>query len=186
MKVSKFIQLNTESGRVWKAMTFGSYAHKEQVRKYTGEPYFNHCIEVATILALLGCEDEDMIIAALLHDTLEDTDTTVEELIFNFGERVAWLVSELTDLKTGGNRAERKKRDLVRLSFASFEAKIIKCCDLISNTKDIAQHDKNFAKIYLAEKRAILLNVLHVVPNNYFKAVEESLIRGQQQLSKTT
>jgi guanosine-3',5'-bis(diphosphate) 3'-pyrophosphohydrolase len=136
------------------AATLARRAHEGQERKYTGEPYFNHCCEVQSILAVIR-PSPDMSAAALLHDVLEDTDTTFDEIVAACGINVARIVQELTDAEKG-SRAERVAQSIKRLSEASPEAQTIKCCDLISNTSSIMQHDRNFSKVYLREKRLTL------------------------------
>ena len=159
--MSKFLTFKIyESIKVAAAYEFAARAHSGQKRKYTGEPYIVHPVEVATILAGIGCEDEDMLCAALLHDVVEDCEVQIEQIEAEFGKRVAELVWGLTDDKIEGNRATRKRHDLERLKETSPDVKTIKCCDLVSNTRDIALHDKGFAKVYLAEKRALLVEAL--------------------------
>lgn len=141
-----------------KAMLFAIYAHGEQIRKYTGEPYWKHCAEVAAIVQTApGCSWE-MIAAAWLHDVLEDTDHTADDIREQFGDVVATLVEALTDTPTkpGLNRATRKALDRARLAAASPEVQTIKLADLISNTASIVKHDPGFAKLYLKEKAALL------------------------------
>ena len=99
--------------------------------------------------------------AALLHDTIEDTDTTYGRLWEVFGPDVAGLVQELTDVYTheaypNANRATRKSSEAQRLAGISREAKLIKWCDLADNTKTIVQHDPGFAKVYLHEKADLI------------------------------
>lgn len=97
-----------------------------------------------------------MLMAALLHDVVEDCNVTPEQIQSEFGEDVTWLVEDLTDDKIEGNRAARKAHEVKRIAKISDRAKTIKCADLISNTRDIAMHDQGFAKLYLKEKRAVL------------------------------
>lgn len=126
-------------------------------RKYTNTPYWVHTEEVAAIVQYVG--NYDMICAALLHDVLEDTYATYEDILELFGKRVADLVQELTDQYVDvchGNRKRRKTLEAERLSKISAEAQTIKCADLISNSKDIVKHDKKFAKTYLQEKKMYL------------------------------
>ncbi len=112
-----------------KAKEFAEKAHAsiDQKRKYTGEPYIVHPIEVAAIVATVT-EDEAMIAAAYLHDTVEDTETTLEIIEMEFGSDIAALVEQLTDVSRleDGNRAQRKALDLVHTSKASPRAKTIK------------------------------------------------------------
>lgn len=151
---------------VERALIFAIEVHDEQKRKYTGEPYVMHLVEVAITVATVT-DDTEIIAAALLHDTIEDTPISYTDLLV-FGTRVAELVLEVTDVSKpeDGNRAKRKTLDLVHLVHASADAQTIKLADLISNTKSIAIHDKNFAKVYLKEKE------------NLFAV----LIRGDQRL----
>lgn len=145
---------------VQKAREFAQKAHEGQKRKYTGEPYFVHCEEVATLIYDAG-GDDNMIVAAYLHDTLEDTSTTAETLLNEFGMDVVALVEMLTDVSksSDGNRKARKAIDREHTSQASPRAKTIKLADLVSNSRDILKRDPDFAKVYLEEKR-LLLKVL--------------------------
>lgn len=86
-------------GILEKALIFATDAHKGQFRKYTGDPYITHPIAVSKIVATIT-NDEDMIAAALLHDTVEDTEVTLQQIEENFGSRVALFVENLTDIST--------------------------------------------------------------------------------------
>jgi (p)ppGpp synthase/HD superfamily hydrolase len=149
-----------------RAYLFAAAAHASvnQVRKYTGEPYIAHPVEVVCILASESSRQPtpEMIAAAFLHDVVEDTPITIEQVRAEFGIYVADLVSDLTDVTKpeDGNRATRKAIELERIAKTSPQAKTIKLADLISNTRSIAEHDPKFAKVYLPEKMA-LLDVLH-------------------------
>jgi (p)ppGpp synthase/HD superfamily hydrolase len=134
--------------------------HAGQKRNYTFEPYFKHLEAVANIVAAAGA-DEATIAAAYLHDTLEDTDTTVAELIHEFGVEVTMIVVELTDQYTHAaypkiNRATRKAMETERLATVSAKAKLIKRADLADNTVSIVDHDPRFATVYLREKHELL------------------------------
>ena len=134
--------------------------HFWQRRKYTNEPYFNHLVNVMNIVHSVP-HDEGMMCAAVLHDIVEDTECTLDNLRAWFGDDVASLVEQLTDVSkpTDGNRSARKKLDREHLAKASPRAKTIKLADLIDNSASIMEHDPEFAKVYLAEKR-LLLEVL--------------------------
>lgn len=140
------------------AIAFAALAHAGQKRKFTNEPYIVHPIEVMRIVSCVTT-DEDMLIAAVLHDVVEDTLVTNREIERRFGARVSQLVTDLTEVPTEGNRATRKAAEARRLAETSADAQTIKCADLISNTRTITEHDPGFAKIYMAEKR-LLLTVL--------------------------
>ena len=139
------------------ACEFAKVSHKEQKRKYTGEPYFNHVLEVSD-LVIEVTEDVNMWCAAVLHDTVEDCGVSLAQISALFGADVADLVEWLTDISKPeyGNRAVRKAMDLRHLAGASPRAKTIKLADLISNSRTIVQHDLEFAKVYIKEKRALL------------------------------
>ena len=139
------------------AEMFAQQAHKDHKRKYTGDPYYVHLDEVRRIVKGAG-GSEDMQAAALLHDTVEDTSVTSQDILKEFGPRIAKLVVELTDVSKpeDGNRAVRKGIDRDKLAGVSAEAQTIKYADLISNGKDIAQNDPKFAKVYMKEKADLL------------------------------
>ena len=141
----------------YKANVFAAKAHAGQVRKYTGEPYIVHPYEVYSIVLKIGGTD-DMLAAALLHDTVEDTSVTISDIRKEFSPDIADLVADLTDVSQpeDGNRAVRKEIDRQHTAQASPEAKTIKLADLISNSKSIVQHDPSFAKVYMKEKTALL------------------------------
>jgi (p)ppGpp synthase/HD superfamily hydrolase len=142
------------------ALDFATAAHTGQKRKYTGEDYIVHPIEVAEIVKTVAYTPE-MIAAALLHDVVEDTDASLEDILHRFGSAVADLVRDLTDVSQpeDGNRATRKALDRAHTAQASAAAKTIKLADLISNSRSIVEFDPKFAKVYLKEK-ALLLDVL--------------------------
>ena len=147
----------------FRAMRFAREVHKDQVRKYTGCPYFDHLAEVAGIIASLGWFDGEvhpttLIAVAFLHDCVEDQDVNTMYLRAEFGNEVADGVLLLSDLEVG-NRAERKAASRARLAAAPGWVQTIKCADLISNTSSIVKHDPKFAVTYLEEKR-LLLDVL--------------------------
>lgn len=130
--------------------------HEGQVRKYTGEPYWVHCREVAEILIRCGIEDTDMLVAAFGHDWLEDTNAEPDYIVKIYGQVAFNLIYGLTEVPVEGNRATRKKAEAERLWQTCGQVQTVKCADLISNTADIATHDPGFAKVYLPEKRYVL------------------------------
>jgi guanosine-3',5'-bis(diphosphate) 3'-pyrophosphohydrolase len=164
-----------------KARLFAQMAHTTQQRKYTGEPYYAHLAAVAEMVKLTGARDE-MIAAAFLHDTLEDTPVKVEELRMFFGDEVTQLVIELTDVFTSEdyptyNREHRKRLERERLAGVSADAQTIKVADLIDNTASIVQRDPNFAKVYLREKAA-LIKVLTKAHPSLLAMVERAVPLG--------
>ena len=142
------------SDLVFRAMTFARHVHREQKRKYTGNPYVDHLAEVAGITAAVTNWPEAIAIA-WLHDCVEDQGIAESVLIDRFGLMVAHGVAYLSDMETG-NRAQRKQLSRDRLAAAPGWIQTIKCADLISNTSSIVEHDPAFAKVYLEEKRLLL------------------------------
>src|SRR5215813_7753386 len=113
-----------------RALDFAARKHVHQRRKgELAEPYINHLSDVASRLAeATNGEDATLVIAGLLHDTLEDTDTTFDELSKEFGREVAELVAEVSDDKTLA-KAERKRRQVAETPGKSLRAKMIKLAD---------------------------------------------------------
>ena len=144
--------------QVVNAAIFAGNAHSKQVRKYTGEPYITHPSAVCRTLYDLKIRDVETLSAAWLHDVVEDTDITLEKIRSEFGDTIALLVADLTDIstKTGGTRAHRKAIDREHLRHADPRAKNIKLADLLDNTRSIAEHDPAFALVYIPEKLALL------------------------------
>lgn len=142
-----------------RALDYGTRAHQriDHQRKYTNQPYEVHLKAVAILLREVT-DDAGVIAAAWLHDTVEDTAATIEDIRLEFGDRVAQLVGELTDVSkpSDGNRAVRKAIDRAHLATASPEAKTVKLADLIDNCRDICTHDKGFCRVYLGEMAALL------------------------------
>ena len=134
--------------------------HRNHKRDYTGLPYFTHLIEVAGYVAAANLPAE-AVAAALLHDAIEDVGATTDMIAKSLGWEVANLVDELTDVYTSKaypkiNRTRRKALERARLAEVSYYAKSIKLADLTSNARDIVSNDTGFAKLYLAEKEALL------------------------------
>jgi guanosine-3',5'-bis(diphosphate) 3'-pyrophosphohydrolase len=125
--------------RLLKAVEFAAHKHRSQRRKSGNDvPYINHPITVARILADVGgIQDEEILIAAVLHDTVEDTATTAEELEAAFGPVVRGLVEEVTDDKSLP-KAERKRLQIVHAGTLSPGAVLIKLADKIANVHDLS------------------------------------------------
>ncbi len=129
-----------EAHALLKAASFAADRHRHQRRKdAAATPYINHPLTVAEILAATDVTDVDVLAAALLHDTVEDTETTLDEIAERFGPRVAALVAEVTDDRSLP-KAERKRLEVARVAGKSKGARLIKVADKISNLRDIADH----------------------------------------------
>ena len=147
------------SNLVENARQFAIQSHQriDQRRKYTGQPYEVHLKSVAELVREV-CDDPEMIAAAWLHDTVEDTPVTLDEIERRFGAGVEQLVAELTDVSNpgDGNRARRKAIDCTHIAQASARAKTVKLADLIDNCRDICKHDVRFARVFVPEIVALL------------------------------
>ena len=117
------------------AITFAADKHRKQYRKGTDIPYIVHPMEVLQILAVNGCS-LDVQIAGVLHDTVEDTDTTMEEIEALFGKRIAELVQSDTEDKSLSWQ-ERKQATIDGIRTESREAQEILCADKLSNIKSL-------------------------------------------------
>jgi guanosine-3',5'-bis(diphosphate) 3'-pyrophosphohydrolase len=128
----------TDLGDVIKALAFAADKHRHQRRKdHEASPYINHPIDLAHILVNeAGVRDPLVVVAAILHDTVEDTATTPGELTAEFGPEVSAIVAEVTDDKDLPKH-ERKRLQEVRAPGASFRAQQVKLADKISNLRDL-------------------------------------------------
>jgi guanosine-3',5'-bis(diphosphate) 3'-pyrophosphohydrolase len=147
-------------GQVLRAAHFAAGKHSAQRRKgEAAEPYVNHVLEVAHLVAEAGL-DTTTVTAALLHDVVEDTPTSHEELVAEFGEAVAAMVMELTDDKSLP-KAERKRLQVERAPHKSAGAQAIKAADKISNLRSIlnsppADWDEQRKREYFAFAKAVV------------------------------
>lgn len=128
----------TGIGRFARAASFAAQKHSTQRRKDAeASPYINHPLALATLLANEGgVEDVDVLCAAVLHDTIEDTATTADELRAHFGDTVASIVMEATDDKTLPPDV-RKRLQIEHAPHASPQAKLVKIADKICNLRDL-------------------------------------------------
>ena len=125
--------------RLISALAFAAHKHRDQRRKdAVASPYINHPIALANVLANeAGIDDEAVLIAAVLHDTVEDTETSEEELIREFGREIASVVLEVTDDQLL-SKADRKRLQVESAGTISRQAKLVKLADKICNLRDIA------------------------------------------------
>jgi len=164
---------------VAKAKLIAEVAHFTQRRKYTSEPYVEHCRRVVSLLD--GSEkrmSDAAYAAAWLHDVVEDTPITLDFIAERCGMLVARYVSAMTDTKNMYmNRAARKEVDKKRLSESNREVQTIKVCDLIDNTESIVQYDPKFARTYLKEKQ-LLLDVLTKADKSLHERAQHQLTQA--------
>lgn len=160
---------------VQSALAMASLYHRNQKRKYTGEPYIEHPKLVAKIITdyMEACDDIPLFAfdpmdysviqsAALLHDTIEDTNATYEEIQKVFGKSVCDLVYWLTDDLTpaDGNRKFRKQKYLEKIVDSPYDAKCLKIADILANIRNLAKvvptNDMDFAFKYVGEKEDLV------------------------------
>jgi len=122
-----------------KALSFAAHKHKDQRRKdVAASPYINHPISLASILCNEAhVTDVDVICGALLHDTVEDTDTSFEEIEIEFGSNISKIVQDVTDDKSL-EKSERKRMQVEHAAHACTNAKLVKLADKISNLRDVS------------------------------------------------
>ncbi|MGH8613286.1 MAG: HD domain-containing protein [Gammaproteobacteria bacterium] len=128
----------TALGLVLAALAFAARKHRDQRRKdLDASPYINHPIALATLLSNeVKISDPLVIASAILHDTVEDTDTTLKELQAQFGEAIAAIVMEVTDDK-GLLKLERKRLQVENAPALSHQARLVKLADKICNLRDV-------------------------------------------------
>jgi len=128
-----------ELALLFRALAFAAHKHRDQRRKDAeASPYINHPIALAEVLAGEGAvSDVEVLAAALLHDTIEDTDTSRAELEREFGARIAAMVAEVTDDKNLP-KADRKRLQIEHAAGLSQGAKLVKLADKICNLRDVA------------------------------------------------
>lgn len=119
------------------AIEVATRAHENQVRKGTNVPYITHPFAVALILSQAGCSDE-VIVAGILHDTIEDTSITLDDIRETFGERIASIVMGCSEHDKSLPWEERKEHTIEFLKTAPLEVRIVACADKLHNVRTIA------------------------------------------------
>ncbi|XP_054166013.1 guanosine-3',5'-bis(diphosphate) 3'-pyrophosphohydrolase MESH1-like [Oppia nitens] len=120
-----------------KAINYAAIAHRNQLRKDNKTPYINHPIGVMnTLVQTANCHDINVLCGAVLHDTVEDTDTTIDDISREFGPEIASIVAEVTDDKSL-TREKRKRLQEKHSPHLSFAAKLVKLSDKLYNLNDL-------------------------------------------------
>ncbi|MDA8138411.1 MAG: HD domain-containing protein, partial [Desulfobacteraceae bacterium] len=148
----------------------------------THQPYQVHLQAVAKLVAQFS-DDPKMIAAAWLHDVVEDTSATFSDIQREFGDEIAGLVADLTDVSkpSDGNRAARKALDRAHTAQASPQAKTIKLADLIDNCRDICKHDPDFGQVFVREA-ILLMEVLDQGDPDLFQLARQTIAQCMRQL----
>lgn len=175
-------ELHLASVAITAAQSFAHQAHdsSQQKRKYSDEPYWVHTDAVAELVSQTPHVTTEQIIAAHLHDVLEDVAPVNDafsygRLLEQFGPVVAQHVLDLTDLYTKEayptwNRAKRKAKEAERLALISPGSKTIKLADIVHNGQSITAHDPKFAKVFLREKALLLPSLQDGDPELFHQA----------------
>ena len=136
-------------------IAFAKQKHEGKFRRLSEVPYIFHPTRVAEILKAMN-ESDDIIKAAYLHDTVEDTDTTIEEISKKFGKKVANLVKELTSDRSAIKKIGKAPYLTNKMNNMSLEALTIKLADRLDNVSDLNASDIEFTQKYLKETQYIL------------------------------
>jgi (p)ppGpp synthase/HD superfamily hydrolase len=135
------------------AIEVAATAHKGQVRKGTGIPYVSHPYAVGMLLARAGCSEE-VVAAGILHDTVEDTYLTLNDIRDTFGERVAAIVEGCSEPEKGAPWETRKRHTLEYLRTASWEVRVVACADKLHNIRSIRkEHEQTGEQVWTRFKR---------------------------------
>ena len=164
---------------IYDAYNFGKNAHEGQKRK-SGEPYFSHCTAVATILADWGM-DANIIISGLLHDTIEDTKVTRQDIQNKYGDDIVFLVESVTNLSgiKFNSRNQKKAENFMKMfiSFANdIRAIIIKLADRLHNLRTISYLSKIKQRRFALESKEIFSPLAHRIGMNNIKMEMEDII----------
>lgn len=170
------------------ALNFAALRHSSQLRKSADmTPYINHPIAVADILANEGnVVDTQLLVIALLHDTLEDTDTVASELDARFGATVAAVVTELTD-DMSLPKPERKARQIRLAGRYSAAARLVRLADKLANVRDVIAHppahwslERRLRYLDWADEVVAALRGIHPFLEQRF---DEAVTLGRQRLA---
>ena len=159
--------------KVESAQFFAKEKHKHMTRKDGITPYSAHLESVVSYLKSLGVTDEDVLCSGWLHDSIEDTDTTFDDLYTRFGKKVAVLVSSLSKDKKLPKK-DRERLYVKQLKDAPLEAKIIKMCDISANLKDLAN-----SKMSKNQRKKTINQKLH-----YLKVIQNDMIENKSNYPK--
>ena len=150
------------------AELFAKKKHSEKTRK-DGSPYSEHLEAVVNRLKSLGVIDKEVLCVGWLHDTIEDTDTSFDKLLEQFGKRVALLVLSLSK-DTSLPKKQKERAYIKQLQEASFEAKLVKLCDISANLSDLKKYSTSKSKQlrYLKLKRRNIVVIKNDLISNHF------------------
>lgn len=155
-----------------RALVFAAKAHERQYRKQTDTPYITHPMSVALILQQEGC-DETVVIAGLLHDVVEDSESSVEDIKREFGKKVADIVAACTEPDKGLDWKTRKQNLVNVYATAPIEVKLVACADKLHNLRTIRSD-----RVLVGEKVWRRFNSGKTSQEWYYRAVVKALCSG--------
>lgn len=159
------VNFHPELSTIIPIIHFADDAHKGQTRKNAkASPYISHPIDVFFILLNAGIRDFETLSAALLHDTVEDTNVKLTDITEKFGKKISDIVAECSDNKTL-SKIQRKRDQITHVQCASTEAKLVKIADKLSNLSDLnlsppVGWDKKYIKGYFVWSYAVCKNAM--------------------------
>jgi (p)ppGpp synthase/HD superfamily hydrolase len=157
-----------------KANDFAANAHLGQIRKSSGEPYFTHPTAVYKLLKSIGVKDRNILIAALLHDTIEDSSTSMNDITRNFNKDVAKIVKGLSSSEKGINKYGKPKYLAHKMIKMDNNVLIIKLADRWHNLQDMNDMPKLKAKSYLLQTKYIIEELRD---NKNLNSIQKKLVR---------
>lgn len=171
-----------------KAIEFATKAHAGQTRKASGLPYISHPLSVARRLSEHHCAEE-LVIAAILHDTIEDTNVTRDDLQLHFGERITSLVESVSEPDKSATWEVRKQHTIAFLEHAPPDVLLIACADKLDNARSL-HHDwlklgEQLWSFFSRPKPSQSWYYASLVDLFSRRATEEPLISLSQQLKTT-
>ena len=137
--------MDANSTLIFDAIEYAARAHREHYRKGTKIPYIIHPISVAKILIEYDCAEE-LIVAGILHDTVEDTDVTLENIRQSFGDKVASLVKAASEPDKSDTWENRKRHTIESLKTASMDVLLLTCADKLDNIRSIKEDYERFGE----------------------------------------
>ncbi len=137
--------MNADSAMIFDAIEYAARAHRDHFRKGTRIPYIVHLISVAKILIEYDCTEE-VIVAGLLHDTVEDTSITLEDIRRSFGEKVVRLVEAASEPDKSDTWENRKRHTIEYLKTAPMDALLLSCADKLDNIRSIKEDYERFGE----------------------------------------
>lgn len=142
--------MNAQESKIFEAVEFAYKAHKGQMRRFARVPFITHPLSVAKLLAEHGCSNE-VVTAAILHDAVEDTSTTLPKIRKKFGQKVATIVEGVTEIDMSYSWEKRKKHLLESLKKAPLEVLMVAIADKIDNLRSMEnyiRYSKNVSEMW--------------------------------------